>query len=485
MANATVFVAAAVVAISILYICLKLLLPARYSKESTTKDRHPNTLKMIPGMEKRHPEEGNLQDITDAGGLPQFLFKLHEKYGHVASFWYGKHYYVSLASPEAWKDHLKVFDRPGDLFEFGRALIGDKCVLYANGEDGKRRRKLYDVSFRKEAVANYCKHYQKIADGIAQKLSSVPTGEHIAIKEYMSLFVSRAVGRAIFGDYFDDEKRVIALQKHHETTMDALSLKFANPCLETDEKFNVAINVWHDLLRGLIKHRRDHPKDKDEEGNFLDILMEFCENEEHLFSEVALFYVSGYYTTTSMLVWAFYYMTRDMKIQEKLYEEIISVFGKSTDMKYENLAELQYMKRVLDETIRCSVLPTFAARMNYEKDMKVCDYSIEKGAGVVHALGVVFMDKKIWPNPERFDPDRFLPDQVAKRHKLAFSPFGFAGKRMCPGYRLSYAEGIVLLTTLCRKFKFHLQGNRNIQRKYGVNTMPSEEVWLTIEERQQ
>ncbi|XP_070560265.1 cytochrome P450 20A1-like [Ptychodera flava] len=121
-----------------------------------------STGKKIPGMEKRHPEDGNLQDITEAGGFADFLFKLHDKYGRVASFWYGKHYYVSLASPEAWKDHIKIFDRPVELFDFLTPLIGDISLQTTNGKEGKHRRKIYDVAFQNEAVKNYYKCIQEV-----------------------------------------------------------------------------------------------------------------------------------------------------------------------------------------------------------------------------------------------------------------------------------------------------------------------------------
>ncbi|XP_070560175.1 cytochrome P450 20A1-like [Ptychodera flava] len=323
-----------------------------------------------------------------------------------------------------------------------------------------------------------------MANDVAEKLSSVRPEEHIALQQCISLFVSKAFGRAFYGVYFEDEKKVTELYHNYETIFEALNQKIGDISSANDEKFNAALNAWRGLIQEAIQHRRDNPPEREEDRNFLDVLIDFCETDEVLFSDASLFYVAGYHTTVYMLVWAIYFMARDMKIQDKVYEEIIEILEKDRDIDFQNQSQLGYLKRVMDETIRCSILGTMSARVNNEEDMNVLDYTIPKGAGVVHALGVVSADETIWPDPERFDPDRFLPEKVAERHKLAFSPIGFAGKRTCPGYRVSYAAGVQLLSTLCRKFKFHLVGGQSIQRKYGFVTFPSEEIKIMVEKRE-
>ncbi|XP_070567696.1 cytochrome P450 20A1-like [Ptychodera flava] len=201
MANIAIVIGVALVVISVLYQCIKSMYSSRFEQvaEPSIGDKKLQKPPTIPGMEKRHPENGNLQDVTEAGGFLKFLFKLHAKYGHVASFWYGKHYYVSLASPEAWKDHMKYFDRPTHLFEFLTPLIGDYSIQFANGDDGKRRRKVYDVAFRSKAVKKYLKCFQERADDLAEKISSLPSGEHIPLRNMF-----HRLGARLSGEYFSE-----------------------------------------------------------------------------------------------------------------------------------------------------------------------------------------------------------------------------------------------------------------------------------------
>jgi len=80
----------------------------------------------------------------------------------------------------------------------------------------------------------------------------------------------------------------------------------------------------------------------------------------------------------------------------------------------------------------------YGARVNYKKDMILGDeYMVPKGTPMYIALGVVMKDPAIWENPNEFNSDRFLDPN---NRRLKFSPFGFAGGRICPGSKLAIYE---------------------------------------------
>ena len=66
---------------------------------------------------------------------------------------------------------------------------------------------------------------------------------------------------------------------------------------------------------------------------------------------------------------------------------------------------------------------------------------------------------------------------------MAFQPFGFAGKRVCPGYRFAYAEAMVCLVTVLRKFKITLVEGQVVNPAHGLVTHPEEEIWIKLETR--
>ena len=83
----------------------------------------------------------------------------------------------------------------------------------------------------------------------------------------------------------------------------------------------------------------------------------------------------------------------------------------------------------------------------------------------------------------RFDPDRFSPENIKQLPSLAYQPFGFAGKRKCPGWRFSIAEGLVFLSVLIRRFKFHLVEGQKVKPVHRLVTSPAEEIWVTVTTR--
>ena len=83
----------------------------------------------------------------------------------------------------------------------------------------------------------------------------------------------------------------------------------------------------------------------------------------------------------------------------------------------------------------------------------------------------------------RFDPERFSPENRKEIPPYGFQPFGFAGKRKCPAYRFSYAEGTVFLSVLLRKFKIRMVPGQTVIKDYGFVTRPKEEIWITVEPR--
>ncbi|XP_070554394.1 cytochrome P450 20A1-like isoform X3 [Ptychodera flava] len=331
----------------------------------------------IPGMPKSDPENGNLSDITAAGSFHEFLLNLHSKYGPVASFWYGSQYYVSLASPKAWKDHIKIFDRPPELFEFLLPLIGPRSIQYINGAEGKERRRTYDPSFSHTSIKNYYSSFQLAVDSMIEKISSLPAGEHIPLTEYMSMLTIKAVSKSTFGDFFKEDGKAVKLLHHYEIVMEVLNQKMADK-VESQEKFNNALKEWHDFMLSAVNHRRSNPP-KEDDKIFIDILMEYCKTEKELTSDAISYFVAAFHTTAFMMVWSLYYLCQHQEIQEGVHNEILGILGKDGKVDHSNLDQLPYIKRVFNESMRCSVLAPFAARVNYEEDVDVQGYTIPKG----------------------------------------------------------------------------------------------------------
>ncbi|XP_022304770.1 cytochrome P450 3A11-like isoform X1 [Crassostrea virginica] len=164
-----------------------------------------------------------------------------------------------------------------------------------------------------------------------------------------------------------------------------------------------------------------------------------------------LFMLVGYDTTSNALTFAAYNLATHPECQEKLIQEIDEVLGKECP-NYDNVQKLEYLEKVFNESLR---LYPSAARTNRlaEDDIVIEGYTIPKGTDISFPIYSIHRDPRYWENPTQFDPERFSPENKAKRHPYAFLPFGH-GPRNCIGMRLAQVEMKFAMVYILQHFRF-------------------------------
>lgn len=176
-----------------------------------------------------------------------------------------------------------------------------------------------------------------------------------------------------------------------------------------------------------------------------------------------------------------YFLSTNPDVQENVYTEIDQVIGTS-DVDPRSAKDLKYLHKVINETIRCAVIIPWTARYQ-DNDSELGGYKIPAKTSVIHALGARLQSEKYFLNPKRFDPDRFSEANIKSRPAYAFQPFGFAGKRMCPGYKLAIIGAIALLVNILKIFRVKLVEGQMVTPKFGIVTHPKDKIWITVEKR--
>ena len=449
--------------------------------------RQSNGATKIPGIAASHPERGNLDDIGRAGSLHQFLTQLHRQFGPVASFHWGELPVVSIASPSAFQDTRRLFDRPVPLFAAFEPLIGAHSIQYANGDDGRYRRKNhYDAALSPVALRD---HFFDIFQSVLrEKLLGWRTNDGqqpIGLHAEMCSMAIRSITLTAFGASaaFHDEKRI---EHAYNTCWHEMEMRIQGQPVDVQRalEFDQARAYFLEQVKATIAERRQRSGEADK--CFIDYLLndeEHVRSDEHIGDEVMTMFVGGFHTTGNLLTWTLYYLAKYQHVQERLADELVRTCT-SEFPTFEQIEQMPYLSSVINESLRLSVLAPWAARVSSDESIAVGGYQIPAGTPMIQALGVLMHDETIWANPKEFDPDRFDPERKKSLPAFAFSPFGFAGKRVCPGYRFAQYEASAFLSGIIRTFKVTLEDpQRPVVPVHGLVTAPNDEIWVRFQAR--
>ncbi|XP_042897914.1 cytochrome P450 4c3-like [Parasteatoda tepidariorum] len=199
---------------------------------------------------------------------------------------------------------------------------------------------------------------------------------------------------------------------------------------------------------------------------FLDLLLDvhIKENmlsERDIREEVDTFMFAGHDTTAMGISWALYNIGLRQDIQDTIHEELDRIFGddKNRPITTKDVREMKYLECVLKESQRLyPSLPVIGREL--EEDISIDGHTIPAGTTCLLATFMLHRNPEIYPNPEVFDPDRFLPDNCAGRHPFAYVPFS-AGPRNCIGQRFAMLEEKTVVANILRKFRIESLDSRD------------------------
>ncbi|RZC40554.1 cytochrome P450 monooxygenase, partial [Asbolus verrucosus] len=176
-----------------------------------------------------------------------------------------------------------------------------------------------------------------------------------------------------------------------------------------------------------------------------------------LAAQAFVFFLAGFETSSTTMTFCLFELASNEEIQEKLREEINVVLKKHDDkLTYDAIMEMHYMEKVINETLR-KYPPLPILNRICTKDYRVpgTDFVIEKGTKVIIPNLGLQRDSEYYPDPEKFDPERFSEENRRTRHPFTFIPFG-EGPRICIGLRFGMMQTKVGLSVLLKNYKFSI-----------------------------
>jgi cytochrome P450 len=148
---------------------------------------------------------------------------------------------------------------------------------------------------------------------------------------------------------------------------------------------------------------------------------------------------------------------------------------------FADLPRLAYTRMVLQETLRLRPTVWWIPRQASEDDL-IDGYHIPAGTNVVALTYMIHRHPEFWPEPERFDPQRFLPECQNERHKQAWMPFS-AGQRMCIGRDFSIMEGQLALAMIMQRYRISAIPGRTAQLKLSTVLKAKDGIVVNVAKR--
>ncbi|MFC2969792.1 cytochrome P450 [Acidimangrovimonas pyrenivorans] len=188
------------------------------------------------------------------------------------------------------------------------------------------------------------------------------------------------------------------------------------------------------------------------------------------------FIVAGHETTALTLAWALYLCAFDPEVQQKARDEAQAVLGDRAATA-EDLPALPYIRRIVDEALRLYPPAAFLSRSALAPD-NLLGREVRPGDTVMLPIYALHRNHLLWPDPHRFDPDRFADPKAIDRY--AYLPFG-DGPRICIGASFAVQEAVIILATLLARFRFAPVPGRAPKPVLILTLRPEGGVWLTVE----
>ncbi|XP_075973602.1 uncharacterized protein LOC142974917 [Anticarsia gemmatalis] len=215
-------------------------------------------------------------------------------------------------------------------------------------------------------------------------------------------------------------------------------------------------SFFTNITTSTMEYRK---KEKVERPDMIQLLLEAKTDwtPMELAGQVFIFFTAGFETTASALVMTIHELALNEEVQEKLYQECRK-FKEAKELTVETLGELKYLDAVFNESLRKwspAIILDRVCTKSYElppprEGGQPC--KLKPGDLVYNLVNQLQMDPNYWPEPEKYDPERFLDENKANNKPFTYMPFGL-GPRACIGMRFAMMELKVLMFNLIVNYK--------------------------------
>ncbi|MEO8131521.1 MAG: cytochrome P450, partial [Bryobacteraceae bacterium] len=196
--------------------------------------------------------------------------------------------------------------------------------------------------------------------------------------------------------------------------------------------------------------------------------------------EALTLFMAGHETTANALTWTWYLLSQNPEAEERLHEELRTVLSGRAPV-FDDLPRLAYTEMVFAESMRLYP-PAWAVSRLAMRDHDVAGYHMPAGCLCLMSPFVMHRNPEFFPDPERFDPERWTPEAKEQRPKFSYYPFG-GGPRICIGERFAWTEGVLLLAAIAQKWQMRLDPEQQVAHRAQITLRTRYGMRMRLTER--
>ncbi|GIY78733.1 cytochrome P450 18a1 [Caerostris darwini] len=408
------------------------------------------------------------------GNKPNEKFEeLSKKYGNIYRLRLGMSWAVIITDFETLKETFSksaTLDKPSKLFDMMPDGLG---LTSLNGKEWSEQRKI-TMKIMHELGLGKSKWQEGVQDEVDAFMRQLEKqrGEPYNVKPALIASICNNVFSLIFGYNLTPDHPKMTIIRNLLISFPEVFRQTGLLCLIPGivgyfQKIGISLEphikdtlIANRLIREDVENRKndDVTDDITYVRGYLNKMREeklkgsSSYNDTNLIGNIQSLILGGIDTTMTTLLWLFFAMASYPKIQQKVFEEVDDVLGKSDKPQWANRAQLPYTFATIMECMRWRTIVPVNFQRKTTEDIKVRGYDIPKNTIIIAVLSAINNESKYWKTPEKFIPERFLNEDGALVTKPeGWVPFSY-GKRSCPGEVPAMIELLLYFTSIIQKF---------------------------------
>ena len=373
-----------------------------------------------------------------------------------------------------------------------RPGLGDG-LLTVEGDAWKAQRRALAPMFSPRQVANFAAPMHKVARAAAERIAGAAADRPLAFDTEMTLTTLQVLEQTLFsqglGRSATDFQRAVTRYFDTFGRIDPLDLLGAPDFIPRLSRlrgrdslafFDNAVEMIVEARKQLIASGAEPPTD------LLTLLLRAADpetgqkmSERDVRSNIVTFIGAGHETTSNALTWATFLLSQSPYWRQRVEAEADEAFDPDSDA--DPSAALPVTRAVIEEALRLYPPASIVLREAIGEDW-LCGRRIPAGTVVTLAPYVVHRHRRLWKDPDLFDPSRFLGENREKIDRFAYFPFG-AGPRVCIGMAFALQEAVIVLANLIRRFRFELAPGCVVEPHQRVTLRPRNGLQVIVHRR--